>query len=114
MRISACNAICPSDSLANVRKYGIMMVFTTELFAAGNVSAVVSNRRSLPILVTISICATELTAPNNGPAPSCALNDCLQCDEDEAGPIFTSFAGSQTSLLQYSIIYIAKYYFKII
>lgn len=39
------------------------------------------------------VCAKELTWPNNGPPPACALNDCLQCDEDKAGPIFTSFAG---------------------
>jgi len=40
-----------------------------------------------------AVCAKELTWPNNGPAPACALNDCLQCDEDKAGPKFTSFAG---------------------
>lgn len=39
------------------------------------------------------ICASELTDPNNGPPPACALNDCLQCDEDKAGPIFSTFAG---------------------
>lgn len=38
-------------------------------------------------------CLGELTAPNNGPPPACALNPCLQCDEDLAGPIFTAFAG---------------------
>lgn len=43
------------------------------------------------------ICATacigHLSDPNNGPAPSCQLNQCLQCDEDYAGPIFSSFGG---------------------
>lgn len=40
-----------------------------------------------------AICAKEITAPNNGPAPECELNDCLQCDEDKAGPLFSTFAG---------------------
>ena len=35
----------------------------------------------------------DLTAANNGPAPECELNECLQCDEDNAGPIFTAFGG---------------------
>jgi hypothetical protein len=39
------------------------------------------------------ICTIELNDPNNGPPPACAINDCLQCDEDYAGPIFSSFAG---------------------
>lgn len=39
------------------------------------------------------ICAKELTDPNNGPAPACQINDCLECDEEKAGPIFTSYAG---------------------
>lgn len=29
----------------------------------------------------------------NGPPPICALADCLQCDEDESGPIFRQYAG---------------------
>ena len=37
-------------------------------------------------------CAGSLTAPNNGPPPTCTLNGCLQCDETEAGPIFSAFA----------------------
>jgi hypothetical protein len=37
-------------------------------------------------------CVTHLTDPNNGPPPQCALNECLQCDEDKAGPIFSQFA----------------------
>lgn len=37
-------------------------------------------------------CVGDLTAPNNGPPPTCALNDCLQCDEDLAGPIFSQYA----------------------
>ena len=39
------------------------------------------------------ICVKNLQAPNNGPPPECALNDCLQCDEDKAGPVFSAFAG---------------------
>jgi hypothetical protein len=30
--------------------------------------------------------------PNNGPAPECELVECIQCDEDSAGPIFKKFA----------------------
>lgn len=37
-------------------------------------------------------CAGSLTASNNGPPPMCELNDCLACDETEAGPVFSSFA----------------------
>uniref|UniRef100_A0A7S2VCE8 Uncharacterized protein n=1 Tax=Entomoneis paludosa TaxID=265537 RepID=A0A7S2VCE8_9STRA len=29
----------------------------------------------------------------NGNAPTCALNDCLQCDEDVSGEVFAKFAG---------------------
>lgn len=38
-------------------------------------------------------CMGDITAPNNGPPPECALSDCLQCDEEQAGPIFSSFGG---------------------
>ncbi len=38
-------------------------------------------------------CAGDVTAPNNGPAPACELNECLECDEEYAGPIFSSFGG---------------------
>lgn len=38
-------------------------------------------------------CAKTVSDPNNGPAPDCTLNPCLQCDEDKAGPVFTEFAG---------------------
>jgi len=31
--------------------------------------------------------------PNNGPAPECALNDCLQCDEEASGELFRRIAG---------------------
>ena len=41
----------------------------------------------------ITPCAMSLTDPNNGPPPTCPLNPCLECDELEAGPIFSSFAG---------------------
>lgn len=40
-----------------------------------------------------TVCTQELNDPNNGPPPACALNDCLQCDEENAGPTFSSFAG---------------------
>jgi hypothetical protein len=32
-------------------------------------------------------------APNNGDPPTCELAECLQCDEDESGPIFKTFSG---------------------
>ncbi|GMH52229.1 hypothetical protein TrRE_jg6540 [Triparma retinervis] len=38
-------------------------------------------------------CIKNLSADNNGPPPLCELNDCLQCDEDKAGPVFKDFAG---------------------
>ena len=31
--------------------------------------------------------------PNNGAAPNCTLDDCLQCYEDESGPLFKQFGG---------------------
>lgn len=31
--------------------------------------------------------------PNNGDAPTCELAECLQCDEEESGPLFKKFAG---------------------
>ena len=40
-----------------------------------------------------TVCTQELNDPNNGPPSACALNDCLQCDEENAGPTFSSFAG---------------------
>jgi hypothetical protein len=40
-----------------------------------------------------SSCLGHLQDPNNGLAPTCELNPCLQCDEDYAGPIFSSFGG---------------------
>jgi hypothetical protein len=40
-----------------------------------------------------NICLNYLTKPNNGPPPECNLNQCLECDEDNAGPIFSLFAG---------------------
>mmetsp|Transcript_25999 Transcript_25999/g.51857 ORF Transcript_25999/g.51857 Transcript_25999/m.51857 type:complete len:271 (-) Transcript_25999:27-839(-) len=41
----------------------------------------------------MGICVRNLFSDNNGPPPACELNDCLQCDEDEAGPVFKDFAG---------------------
>jgi hypothetical protein len=40
-------------------------------------------------------CVIEVTKdqPNNGPAPDCKLNDCLQCDENKSGQIFQEYAG---------------------
>lgn len=38
-------------------------------------------------------CSTTLNQPNNGPPPACEINACLECDEENAGPIFTKFAG---------------------
>jgi hypothetical protein len=40
-----------------------------------------------------SSCMGYITAPNNGPPAPCALNPCLQCDEDKAGPVFSEFGG---------------------
>ena len=37
-------------------------------------------------------CIRHLFSDSNGPPPLCELNDCLQCDEDEAGPLFKDFA----------------------
>jgi hypothetical protein len=37
-------------------------------------------------------CARDINEPYNIP-PTCELNDCLQCDEVKAGPIFKLFAG---------------------
>lgn len=41
--------------------------------------------------VCLRPCTTSLGQPNNGPAPECSLNACLQCDEDKAGPIFQQY-----------------------
>ena len=38
-------------------------------------------------------CADDLTSPNNGPPPLCTISDCLECDEEKAGPLFSQFAG---------------------
>jgi len=38
-------------------------------------------------------CIKNLNSDNNGPPPLCELNECLQCDEDMAGPEFKAFAG---------------------
>ena len=42
-----------------------------------------------------AMCPTHVLnqLPNNGPPPECELAECLQCDEDEAGPIFKQYAG---------------------
>ncbi len=31
--------------------------------------------------------------PSNGPAPECALNDCITCNDEVSAPIFERFAG---------------------
>jgi len=36
---------------------------------------------------------TPVSKPGNGPAPECALNDCLVCNEETSAPIFDKFAG---------------------
>jgi hypothetical protein len=41
--------------------------------------------------VCLSICIANLTAPYN--EPDGALNACLQCDEDQSGPVFKDVAG---------------------
>jgi len=38
-------------------------------------------------------CIHNLRAPNNGPPPACILNECLECDEVEAGPVFSAYGG---------------------
>ncbi|KAL7573343.1 hypothetical protein ACA910_011705 [Epithemia clementina (nom. ined.)] len=42
-----------------------------------------------------ALCAASdlIDEPANGPAPTCRLSDCLQCDESKSGPIFKQFAG---------------------
>jgi hypothetical protein len=48
---------------------------------------------------TRSLCLTPCLAhassgePNNEPAPGCELVECIQCDEDNSGPIFQQFGG---------------------
>lgn len=37
-------------------------------------------------------CLADTFSANSGPAPQCALNNCLQCDEDHSGPLFKKFA----------------------
>ena len=44
------------------------------------------------------ICVAEIVenegdVPANGPPPECELSSCLQCDEDESGPIFKEYVG---------------------
>jgi len=43
--------------------------------------------------VCTAVCFSNLMSPNNGPPPKCSLNECLQCDEDKAGPVFCAFSG---------------------
>ena len=38
-------------------------------------------------------CVINYFTNYNGPPPSCKLNNCLDCDEEEAGPLFKKFAG---------------------
>ena len=51
------------------------------------------NRYATLSLVTLLTLTAACSDTNNGPPPACALNDCLQCDEDEAGPVFKAVAG---------------------
>ena len=41
------------------------------------------------------VCFTEdlFDTEYNGPAPMCALSECLQCDEDHSGDVFKAYAG---------------------
>jgi hypothetical protein len=39
------------------------------------------------------ICLRDLDKPYNNPDKNCTINDCLQCDEDKAGPVFKQVAG---------------------
>jgi hypothetical protein len=44
--------------------------------------------------------------PNNDEAPTCYLADCIQCDEDQSGPLFQKFAGRtrrRSGLLSYIV-----------
>ena len=43
--------------------------------------------------VCTKTCLGELTDPNNGPPPACQINDCLECDEENAGPVFSAYGG---------------------
>merc|ERR1712032_668963 len=36
---------------------------------------------------------THVSIPSNGPAPECALNDCLVCNEEASASTFDKFAG---------------------
>jgi hypothetical protein len=38
------------------------------------------------------VCLADTLTTNNGNAPECTLNSCLQCDEDYSGPLFKRFA----------------------
>ena len=59
----------------------------------GEVVRLRAARVAVPAVVAARDGVGQLRAPNNGPPPACALNDCLQCDEDEAGPVFKAVAG---------------------
>lgn len=39
------------------------------------------------------ICLALQNTPPNGAPPTCALNDCLQCETTKSGPIFKQYAG---------------------
>lgn len=41
------------------------------------------------------VCFSEdfFDTPFNGPAPTCELSECLQCDEDNSGDVFKTYAG---------------------
>lgn len=42
-------------------------------------------------------CTAHMAAPPNGPAPTCALNDCIVCDQEESGALFDQYAGRTRS-----------------
>ena len=54
----------------------------------------IDNARNTGRRCALTCALTDLRdTPNNGNTPLCTLNECLQCDEDESGPIFKQFAG---------------------
>jgi hypothetical protein len=77
--------VSPADGIACFQEIG----FTSGCAAAWNWN----------VLSTFTNCAAICQAfaisgdPSNGAAPECALAECLQCDEDNSGPIFLKTAG---------------------
>jgi hypothetical protein len=53
------------------------------------------NTKSTSTFCAATLCGAFVLSgdPPNGPAPTCELAACLQCDEDNSGPIFEEYAG---------------------